>query len=134
MRGGPSAFVKTSADRSAFVRTSTHARSVRDRVDLRDLAERQVFREACRGEMVGAAGEQRQERTARRMRAARPAVEPRLHVRAPQRVLEQAEVALRRSHEDRHLVETDAAACFGKDAPRNLDALASFAGGGKQLE
>ena len=50
------------------------------------------------------------------------------------RVLEQAEVALRRAHEDRHLVEAHAAARLAQNAPRDLDALAALAGRGEELE
>ena len=49
-------------------------------------------------------------------------------IRAAERVLEQAYVAIRRAKEHRHLVEPDAARRFLQDAPRDLDALASFAG------
>jgi len=60
------------------------------------------------------------------MRPTRPAAEPRRHTRTSQRVFEQTEVAVRRSHENRHLIEAAAAARFAQDAPGDLDRLASF--------
>ncbi len=124
VRSRPSAFVTTSADKSLGLRA----------IELRDLAEREILRETRRGEMLRAAREQREERAARRMGAPRATVEPGRDLRPPQRVLEQAEVALWRTDEDGHLVETNPAARFGQDAARNLDALATFARRRKELQ
>ena len=60
-------------------------------------------------EPFGRARKQRQERTTRRVRPPRAAIEPRRNPRALERVLEQAVVVLRRAHQDRHLVERHAA-------------------------
>src|SRR5438034_3820195 len=84
--------------------------------------------------MLRSAGEQREERPSRRVRTTGAAVEPRRHISAPKRVLEKAEVALRRTDEDSHLVEAHAATRLLQDAPRDFHAFPSFAGRRKQLE
>ena len=67
------------------------------------------------------------------MRAARAAIEPRVRPavgvrdRALQRVLQQADVPLRRAHEHGHLVERHAAARFLDDAAGDLDRFTAFA-------
>src|SRR6185503_19406138 len=94
-------------------------------IELWHLAKRQIFREASRGQVLGAARQQGEERATRRVRTACAAVEPRRDVGAPERMLEEAEVALWRADKHADLVETNAAARFREDAPRNLDALAA---------
>src|SRR5262249_6907560 len=111
-------------DPSAFVRF----------IQLRNLAERQVLGETRRREVFRGAGEQCEKRAAGWMRTAGAPIEPRGDVGSSQRLLEQTEIALRRSDEDGHLVESDAAARFFQDAPRDLDALATFAGCGKEFQ
>ena len=84
--------------------------------------------------MLGAAGQQREERPAGRMGAASAAIEPGTNARAAECVLEQAEIALRRADEHGHLVETHATPRFFQDAPRDLHAFASFTRRREQLE
>ena len=76
---------------------------------VRHLTEREIFGEPRRRQLLGGTRQQREKRPPRWMRPPCAAVEPCRHAGAPQRVLEQAEVALRRANEDRHLVEPDAA-------------------------
>src|SRR5437867_1447137 len=84
--------------------------------------------------MFCAAGQQREEGAARRMRTSRAAVEPGGDAGAAERMLEESGIALRRADEDRHLVEAHAAARLLQDASRDLDAFTPFAGRGEELE
>ena len=68
------------------------------------------------------------------MRPPGPAIEPRLYAGAPQRVLEQTEVALWRADENRHLVEPDARSRMLEDATSNLDTFATLSRRGKELQ
>src|SRR5687768_5556753 len=68
------------------------------------------------------------------MGPARAAIEPCRHIRASEGMLEQPEVAARRAHENRHLVECDPLPCFLQQAPRDLDALTPLAWRGKELD
>src|SRR5690606_24456298 len=97
-------------------------------IELRDLRERQVLGEAARRQLLALAGEDREERPARGMRPFGAAIEIRLDAGAAERVLEQADVPLRRAQQDRDLVEADTVADFGEDPARDLDAFAPFAG------
>src|SRR5262249_17179007 len=105
----------------------------RDR-DVRNLAERQVLGKTRGGQPLGRAGEERQERAACRMGTTRAAVEPAGNARGGEGVLEQAEVRVRRAHEDRDLVEARAATGLFQDSSGDFDALAAFARRGEELE
>ena len=91
-----------SADRVRAPRRpgATKLRLARRAVELRDLGEREVLGEAARRELFAGTCEDREERAARRMRAARAALEPAgipgwSGDPAPaERVLEQADVVL----------------------------------------
>src|SRR4029077_20086290 len=93
-----------------------------------------IFGESGRGQTLRAAGQQRQERAARRVRAASAAVEPRRHIGAAKRVFEKAKVAAWRTDENGHLVEAHATACLLQDTARDFHALAPFARRGEQLK
>ena len=75
------------------------------RAGVRHLRQREVLGKADRGQPLDRAAEDGEEGAARRVRAARAAIEPGADARALERVLEQAEVFARRAQEDRHLVE-----------------------------
>jgi hypothetical protein len=113
---------------------------VLDLVEARHLRERQVFREAARRQLLAGARQDREERAAARMRTPRAAIEPGARAAvlvgdcALERVFEQADIPLRRPHEDRDLVERDTVARFVHDAARDLHALASLAGRGEEAD
>ena len=103
-------------------------------IGIRQLAEREVLGKSRRGQALCGAREQREERPAGRMRAARAAIEPAADAGALERVLEQAVVVLRRADEDGHLVERHARARFAQNTAGDLDALASLARRREELE
>ncbi len=120
------------ARRQRLVARGDQRRRIRRRaagrgVAPRHLAERQVFGEAPRRQVVGGAGEQREEGPAGRIRAPRAAREPGRHLGALERLFDRAPVAFGRADDDRHLVERHAARRFVEDPPRDLDRLARFA-------
>ncbi len=103
-------------------------------VQLRDLGEREIFREAARRELLARACQDGDEGAARRMRASCAALEPGWHARARQRMLEQRDVPLRRADENRHVVERHAAPSLLQDPARDLDRFASFAWRREELD
>ena len=98
----------------------------------RHLAEREVFREAPRRQVLVGTGKQGEERAAGGIGTARAALEPGRHAGARQRVLEQPEVRVRRAQQNGHLVERHAALGFGQHPARDLHRLATFARRGEQ--
>jgi len=94
----------------------------------RHLRERQILGEPARGQSLGDAREQREQRASRRVRTRRAAREERRHVRAPERLLQVRRVVVLRRQEDRHAIERDAARRFRPDAARDLDALPRLTG------
>ena len=100
----------------------------------RDLSEGQVLRKSRRGELLGSARQQREKRPARSQRAASAATEPRWHLRPAERVLDEADVVLRGSHQHGHLVEAHTGTSLAKDAPGDFDRLPSFAGSREKIE
>src|SRR5687768_6176812 len=68
------------------------------------------------------------------MRAPDSAIEVRRDSRAGQRVLEDADVVLRRADQDRDFVETNAICSFFENASRDFDAFPAFARRGKPDE
>src|SRR5262249_53756150 len=95
--------------------------------DLRHLSERQILVEPLRRQAVDRARQQGNERAPRRIRTLRAACEERRYLPACAGVFENAEVLLRRSKKDRHLVEPDAALRLFQDSADDFDRLASFA-------
>ena len=98
----------------------------------RHLSERQVFVESLGRQPVDRARQQRDERAAGRIGPPGAAIEIHRHAAARARMLEQAEVLLRRAQEDGHLVERHAACGLVEHAPDDLHRLASFAWRRKQ--
>src|SRR4051812_38117777 len=68
------------------------------------------------------------------MRTPCAAIEPGGDAGAIERVLEQADIALRRPQEHRDLVERDASSGLLENAARDLHALASFTGSGEERD
>src|SRR5262245_34006758 len=68
------------------------------------------------------------------MRSSRSAIEPGGHAGTAQGMFEKAEITVRRSDENRHLVESDTATRFVQNATGDLHAFAAFTGCGKQFE
>ena len=94
----------------------------------RHLAERDVFGESPRRQLLVRAGQQREQRAARRIGATGAAMKPGGNAGALERVFEHAEIGLRRAQQDRHLIERHAARGFLHQASRDLDRLSAFAG------
>ena len=92
----------------------------------RHLAERHVFGEAARRQLLVRAREQREQRAAGRIGTPGAAMEPRGNAGAIERVFEHAEIGLRRAQQDRHLIERHAARGFLQQASGDLDRLAAF--------
>jgi len=92
-------------DRAEDLVLRTDRRGWRRAIKARDLAERQIFVEPAGRQTLDGRGQERDERTPRRIRAARSAIEVDRYLRAGACVLEEAQVLLRRPQEDRHLVE-----------------------------
>jgi hypothetical protein len=90
------------------------------------LTEREIFSDATRRQAFDRCRDQGEKGATRRMRAARSAIEEGWNAGAGERVLEQSVILMRRPHEDRHLVEHNAASCHAQDPPRDLDAFTSF--------
>jgi hypothetical protein len=63
----------------------------------------------------------------------RAALEVGRHAGTLERVLEQADVLLRRPQRNRHAIERDAATRFVQNPARDFDRLAPFAGGGEEF-
>ena len=98
----------------------------------RDLAEREVFGEAARRELLERAVEQEQEGAPGGIGAPRAPGEEGRDARAMERGLEEARVGNGRAEQDRHAVERRAVARLLGDAARDLDRLPSLAGRGEE--
>ena len=96
-------------------------------VKLRDLAERQVLREAPGGKALDRAGQQGEEGPPGRVGNCGPASEIHGNTGAAQGAFEQARVKLGSAQENTNAVERNAAAPFFENAPRDFDALSPFA-------
>ena len=107
------------------VRCDKARRSVAIRI--RHLRERKILRVAARGEMLGRAGQQREQGAAAGLRASGAAREAGRNRSAGERFFEIRHVTSRRVQSDRHPVEGDAAGRLGKNPARNLDALLHLA-------
>jgi len=93
-----------------------------------DLAERQVFGEATRGELLGGACEEREEGAPGRIGARRPAREVDGDLRSSER-LDDVRAVARCAEEDGHPVERRSGlGGLGEDEPRDLHALTALAG------
>ena len=97
------------------------------RVEIGNLCEREILGESLRREFLDRAAQQRKKCPAGGMRAAGSTIEIRRNPGAAQRMLEDAKILLRRSDENRHLVEAHATRRFLEKPARDLDALAAFA-------
>ena len=84
--------------------------------------------------MLRRARQQREERPTGGVGPPGAAVEPSGHPCAPERVLEEAEIAVWRADKDRDLVEPDARSRSPKNATRDLHAFTAFPRRGKELD
>ena len=102
--------------------------------DRRHLAEREVFVEPLRRQAVHRTVQKRDECAAGRVGTPGAAIEIHRHIATGTRVLEQAEVVLRRAQQHRHLVEADTLRCLVEHAANDLDGFAAFARRRKQAD
>ena len=94
------------------------------RIGLRHLPQGEVLREPARGQVLGRARQQREERPAGRVRGPGAPDEPRLDPGPPQGGLQQPAVDLRSSEHHRHPVQRHAGGGLSLHEPGDLHALA----------
>ena len=104
------------------------------RIGLGHLPQRQVLREPARGELLGRARQQGEERPAGRVRGPGAPDEPGLDAGPPQGRLEQPAVDLRRPQHHRHPVEEHTAGGLLLHQTRDLHALARLPRGREERD
>jgi hypothetical protein len=95
-------------------------------VQRRHLGEGEIFRKALPRKIFGCATQDREKGPTRGIGAPGAAIEVRGDPRPRKRMLQKPHVLLRRSDDDRHLIEADAAFGLFQDSPRDLHAFPAF--------